>query len=91
MRFALALAACAAVLVAPGALAAPAAPRVLVIHFATDVNPVTQGWLNDELGRAQRDHFSAAVIVLDTPGGLEESMRLIVQKELAALGGRRAP
>ena len=30
-----------------------AAPRVLAIHFDTDVNPVTQDWLNHELGRAQ--------------------------------------
>ena len=28
-------------------------PRVLAIHFDTDVNPVTQDWLNHELGRAQ--------------------------------------
>jgi membrane-bound serine protease (ClpP class) len=58
-------------------------PRVLAIHFTTDVDPVTEGWLTSELDKAQRDHYSAAVIVLDTPGGDEESMRKIVQKELA--------
>jgi membrane-bound serine protease (ClpP class) len=57
--------------------------RVLAIHFTEDVNPVTQGWLNSELDHAQKDGYSAAVIVLDTPGGLEDSMRKIVQKELA--------
>jgi len=73
----------AAVLV-PGADSSPAAstPRVLAIHFAQEVNPVTQGWLNHQLGRALDNHYDAAVILLDTPGGLEESMRKIVQKEL---------
>ena len=55
---------------------------MLAIHFNTDVNPVTQDWLNHELDRAQSDGYAAAVIVLDTPGGLEESMRKIVQREL---------
>jgi membrane-bound serine protease (ClpP class) len=62
---------------------AAAAPRVLAIHFTADVDPVTQDWLNHELGSAQSHGYSAAVIVLDTPGGLEESMRKIVQKELS--------
>jgi membrane-bound serine protease (ClpP class) len=64
-----------------GAAAAP--PRVLAIHFDTEVNPVTQDWVNHELSAAQSHGYSAAVIVLDTPGGLEESMRKIVQRELS--------
>jgi membrane-bound serine protease (ClpP class) len=66
----------------PGSAAA-AAPRVLAIHFTADVNPVTQDWVNHELSRAESGRYSAAVIVLDTPGGLEDSMRKIVQKELS--------
>jgi membrane-bound serine protease (ClpP class) len=71
------------------ALAAPAgaaAPKVLAIHFAPDleVNPVTQGWVNHQLERAKNDGYAAAVIVLDTPGGLSTSMRKIYQKELAS-------
>ena len=62
---------------------AAAAPRVLAIHFDSDVNPATQDWLNSELGHAQAKGYDAAVIVLDTPGGLEDSMRKIVQKELS--------
>jgi membrane-bound serine protease (ClpP class) len=62
--------------------AAASRPRVLAIHFDTDVNPVTQDWVNHELDRAQSGGYSAAVIVLDTPGGLEDSMRKIVQREL---------
>jgi len=74
--FLLALAACPAASAAGGT-------RVLAIHFATDVNPVTQDWLNHELDVAQNGGYAAAVIVLDTPGGLEDSMRKIVQKELS--------
>jgi membrane-bound serine protease (ClpP class) len=72
------------------ALAAPAhaaiPPKVLAIHFAPDleVNPVTQGWVNHQLNRAKNSGYSAAVIVLDTPGGLSTSMRKIYQKELAS-------
>jgi membrane-bound serine protease (ClpP class) len=62
---------------------AAASPKVLAIHYTTDVNPVTQDWLNTELSDAQDHGYSAAVIVLDTPGGLEESMRKIVQRELS--------
>ena len=28
-------------------------PRVLAIHYTADVNPVTQDWLNHELGKAE--------------------------------------
>jgi membrane-bound serine protease (ClpP class) len=69
------------VLVAPAGAAA--APKVLAIHFSQDVNPVTQDWLNGQLGHAQSHGYSAAVILLDTPGGLEDSMRKIVQRELS--------
>jgi membrane-bound serine protease (ClpP class) len=62
---------------------AAASPRVLAIHFTQDVNPVTQDWLNSELRHAQAHGYSAAVIVLDTPGGLSESMRKIVAQELS--------
>ena len=82
-RILVALAAAAALL----ALAAPAhaaQPRVLAIHFDTEVNPVTQSFLSDQLKRAAKNGYSAAVILLDTPGGLSDSMRKIVQDELAS-------
>jgi membrane-bound serine protease (ClpP class) len=57
-------------------------PRVLAIHYTLEVNPVTSSYLDHQLSRAQKDGYSAAVIVLDTPGGLSESMRTIVKNEL---------
>jgi membrane-bound serine protease (ClpP class) len=67
--------------------AAPASastPRVLAIRFGPDleVNPVTQAYVNHELSVAEK-HYDAAVIELDTPGGLSSSLRSIYQKELA--------
>ena len=65
----------------PSAAAGPR--RVLAIHFTADVNPVMQDWVNHQLQRAQNGGYAAAVIILDTPGGLSESMRKIVAKELS--------
>jgi membrane-bound serine protease (ClpP class) len=62
--------------------AASSKPRVLAIHFELEVNPVTSSYLDHQLDRAQKDGYAAAVIVLDTPGGLSESMRTIVKNEL---------
>jgi membrane-bound serine protease (ClpP class) len=78
------LASVAAALAVPAlALAAsPSQPRVLAIHFDLEVNPVTSSYLDHQLDRAQNDGYDAAVIVLDTPGGLSESMRTIVKNEL---------
>jgi membrane-bound serine protease (ClpP class) len=65
--------------------AAAATPRVLAIRFGSDleVNPVTQSYVNHQLDRAVKGHYAAAVILLDTPGGLSTSMRSIYLKELA--------
>ena len=59
-------------------------PRVLAIHFALEVNPVTSSYLDHQLDRAQKDGYTAAVIILDTPGGLSESMRTVVKNELGS-------
>ncbi|HKG42912.1 MAG TPA: nodulation protein NfeD [Gaiellaceae bacterium] len=73
----------AAVLAVPAvALAASGQPRVLAIHYELEVNPVTSSYLDHQLDRAQNDGYDAAVIVIDTPGGLSESMRKIVKKEI---------
>ena len=77
-------AAAAAVLLALPAGAAETTPQVLLVEFDNDVNPVTQGYLQDELERGEREGFDAVVVELDTPGGLGSSMREIVKSMLAA-------
>jgi membrane-bound serine protease (ClpP class) len=59
-------------------------PRVLAVHLDNDINPVTAGYVDDQIERANDEGYSAVVLVLDTPGGLSESMRDIVKKELAS-------
>lgn len=69
-----------------GAAGASSRPRVLAITFGPDleINPVTQDYLTSQLSRAANDHFDAAVILLDTPGGLSTSMKKIYQAELVS-------
>jgi len=56
--------------------------KVLAVKFDADVNPVTQKWLSDRIHEGAS--YDAIVILLDTPGGLDDSMRKIVQAELSA-------
>ena len=64
--------------------AAAATPRVLAIHFDAEVNPVTQNYVCHQLKQAAKDRYSAAVIVLNTPGGLLQSKDKIVLCQLNA-------
>ena len=59
-------------------------PRVLAVHLDNDINPVTQEFVDHAIDRAENDAYDAAVLVLDTPGGLGSSMRGIVKRFLAA-------
>src|SRR5215211_3455930 len=80
MTRALILAVAAALVAAASASASNG--KVLVARFDADVNPVTQKWLSDRIEEGA--DYDAIVIQLDTPGGLDESMREIVQDELHA-------
>jgi membrane-bound serine protease (ClpP class) len=75
-----------ALLLAGGAAGTQAQPRVLAIRFGPDleVNPVTQDYLTSKLSDAAKQGYDAAVILLDTPGGLSTSMKTIYTAELNA-------
>jgi membrane-bound serine protease (ClpP class) len=66
------------------AIADAATPRVLAVEFDNDVNPVTADYVVGEIERANEDKYSAVVILLDTPGGLSDSMKDIYEAELAS-------
>ncbi|HEV7132169.1 MAG TPA: nodulation protein NfeD [Gaiellaceae bacterium] len=76
--------AAASLLLASGATGSGSSPRVLAIRFGPDleVNPVTQDYLTHQLSRAASGGYAAAVILLDTPGGLSTSMKTIYTAEL---------
>jgi membrane-bound serine protease (ClpP class) len=57
---------------------------VLAIHFDADVNPVTQNYVCHQLKQAAKQHYDAAAIILNTPGGLLQSKDKIVLCELSS-------
>ncbi|HZB85476.1 MAG TPA: nodulation protein NfeD [Gaiellaceae bacterium] len=85
MRGLLVLAAVAlAALLVPAAAVGQERPRVLAAEFENDINPVTQDYLIGAIERGEEEDYDAVVILLDTPGGLDSSMREIIDAELAA-------
>jgi membrane-bound serine protease (ClpP class) len=62
----------------------PGAGRVLITRLEGPVTPVMAEALDGALGRAEREGYRALVVELDTPGGLESSMRDMVKRMLAS-------
>jgi membrane-bound serine protease (ClpP class) len=61
-----------------------AAPAVTVVHIDGMINPVAAQLLERQLGEAARESPACLVVVLDTPGGLMDSMRDMVKRILAS-------
>ena len=59
-------------------------PHVLAIRLTGMVSPVMDDVLAAAIARAHSSGYQALLVELDTPGGLESSMRAIVQRELAS-------
>jgi membrane-bound serine protease (ClpP class) len=57
-------------------------PRVMAVEFSNDVNPVTEDYLTGAIDRANEENYDAVVILLDTPGGLDTSMRNMIKSML---------
>jgi membrane-bound serine protease (ClpP class) len=64
--------------------AADAKPPIYVITIASSINPQVAEFINRSIAKAEKDKAAALVIQLDTPGGLDTSMRIIVQGILNA-------
>lgn len=74
-------------LVLPWAAAAPpaaAAAEVVIVRVADAITPATARYIQAGLKKAEAEKASLVVIELDTPGGLADSMRQIVQDILAS-------
>jgi membrane-bound serine protease (ClpP class) len=63
---------------------APKTGRVLVLRIEGPISPVSAEVLGAAVDRAEREEYQALVIELDTPGGLESSMRAMVKRMLVA-------
>ena len=57
--------------------------RVLMVPLEGPVSPVMAGALQQAVARAEREQYRALIVRLDTPGGLESSMRTMVKSLLA--------
>jgi membrane-bound serine protease (ClpP class) len=62
------------------------APAPLVVRLDLDniIHPLTAGYVKDGIDAAVAQHAAAVLIRLDTPGGLESSMREIIAKIIAS-------
>ena len=88
-RIAIALTALAAGLLAfaafgPAAPARAQAPVAYSIELPGSIDPATERWIGDALSDAAEADAQLAIIRLDTPGGLDSSLREIVQEIIAA-------
>jgi len=59
--------------------AAPSSSRVVVLEINGEIQPVLADFIVESLGRAAEEHASLVLITMNTPGGLGESMRQIIQ------------
>lgn len=59
-------------------------PRVLVTTIDGAITPVIADHIADVVGRAENQDYNALVVQIDTPGGLDTSMRKIIQRFLAS-------
>jgi membrane-bound serine protease (ClpP class) len=57
---------------------------VFLIEVDGIINPATAKFITDSIDEATREGGQCLIIQLDTPGGLMESMRIIVKKELSS-------
>lgn len=66
----------------PAAFAQDGVPTVLQAEVRGVITPVVAEYLGEAVERAERDGHEALLVKLDTPGGLDTSMREIVQSFL---------
>jgi len=66
------------------AQSAPDSGTVDLIEVTGIIDPPVEGYVSDRLAGAARDGVEAAILQLDTPGGLEVSMRSMVQDILSS-------
>jgi membrane-bound serine protease (ClpP class) len=59
-------------------------PKVLLAPYSGIITPIASEFMREAVARAEAESFDAVVLQLDTPGGLDLSMREIVKSVFAA-------
>ena len=68
----------------PAVQARAAEPHVLVATLNGVINPITDSYISKAVDRAVSSRANALIVQMDTPGGLDTSMRDIIKKVLGA-------
>lgn len=66
------------------ALAVPGGASIYRIVVDAPVHPISSEYITRSIEKAERDNASLLILVLNTPGGLDSSMREIIAKILAS-------
>jgi membrane-bound serine protease (ClpP class) len=59
-------------------------PLIQTIEFDLTINPASAEWAKEALDDAKKAHAYMVIFRIDTPGGLDDSMRKIIKRILAA-------
>ena len=57
---------------------------ILKITVDAPIHPITSEYIRDTIDRAERENASLIIITLNTPGGLDSSMREIIERILSS-------
>src|SRR4051794_7209394 len=60
------------------------APLIQSIDLDVTINPASAEWVKQSLDDAKKAHAYMVIYRLDTPGGLDDSMRKIIKRIIAA-------
>ncbi len=70
--------------VLPGRTEQPVVPRIGAVRVADVISPPVAEFIVAQLDKSNRDGLNAFLLELDTPGGLDSSMRTIIQELLGS-------
>ncbi len=73
---------CVLLLLCPAGMAQNTAAGIPQLQISSSINPVTAGFIVEQIDLANERNDPAILIQLDTPGGLDSAMRRIIQAEL---------
>ncbi|HXW17446.1 MAG TPA: nodulation protein NfeD [Candidatus Acidoferrales bacterium] len=68
----------------PAAAVPSPSPRVVVLTYSGPIGPASSEFIVRGIAEAEAQNATAFVLELDTPGGLDSSMREIIQREMNA-------